>query len=217
MKQAAIHDIDALRSYVGQQAPFIGRPDGLKTGIEALDHLLAPRGGGGLPKGAITVLQGPQGSGRSSLAARMLAHETEQGRPAAWVDVRGTLYPPALQQAGLALDRLLLVRAIPERALYAAEQLMSSGVFKLVVVSGLDGHLRPTHARRLQIAAEAMEGAGLLLLEPDKPRLSSVALELKLRRRAGGILVSVVRDRMGPSNRKALIALNEERNLIVAA
>lgn len=212
MASAAIHDLDALRRYLGQEAPFLGAQAGRATGLDGLDRLLA-RGGaeGGLPKGALTLLGGTPGSGRASLAARVIAHETSSGRPAAWVDVKKTLYPPALAQAGVELDRLLLVRTDPERAFYAAEQLLESSELSTVVLSGLDRHLTPTRARRLQSAAESASTVGLIVADPTRlPALTSVALELRLARRDGGLMVTVARDRLGPSGRKAFVALPSE-------
>lgn len=216
MGKAAVHDLDALRRQLGQQAPFLGGRPGRPTGIDALDRLLA-RGGGsrGLPRGALTLLRGSPGSGRASLAARILAHETSQGRPVAWVDGRGTLYPPALAQAGIDLERLLIVRTDPERALYGAEQLLGSGVVSVVVMSGLERYLVPKRARRLLGAAENEEASGLVLVDETSPgtqarrrsEITSAALELGVERKPGGLLVSVTRDRAGPSGRRTLVPL----------
>lgn len=208
----AIHDLDGLRRYLGENAPFLGARAGRETGIEALDRLLTSGSGhGGLPQGAITVLGGAPGSGRASLAARILARETHEGRPVAWVDVRHTLYPPALAQAGVELPRLLIVRTDAERAVYAGEQLAGSGAFRVVVLSGLEGHLGPQRTRRLQTAAESGETSTLLLLDPQRePSITGAALELRLERRPGGAMVAVKRDRMGPSGRRAFVPLESE-------
>ncbi|MEL6188395.1 MAG: hypothetical protein AAFU79_27545 [Myxococcota bacterium] len=215
----AIHDLDDLRRYLGEHAPFLGARSGRETGIEALDRLLAMGAGTGLPQGALTVLGGAPGSGRASLAAHVLARETSEGRPVAWIDVRRTLYPPALVQAGVELKRLLVVRTDAERAVYAAEQLAGSGAFRVVVLSGLEGHLGPQRTRRLQTAAESGETSALVLLDPERePSLTSAALELRLERRPGGVMVTVKRDRMGPSGRRTFVPLEgSPREIAVAA
>lgn len=221
MAKPAIHDLDALKRYLGQSAPFQGGPTGRETGIAALDRLLA-RGGGGLPRGALTLVGGAPGSGRASLVAHVLARETADGRPVAWVDARGTLYPPALVDAGVDPERLLLVRSDPERALYAAEQLLASGVLRLVGLSGLGAHLVPRRARRLQSAAESGGASALVLIDEVEGRaqderrrratpVPAAALELSVQRKAGGALVTVVRDRAGPSGRRALVPLADAR------
>jgi len=81
------------------------------SGLGELDAAL----GGGFPRGAISTLEGAPGSGRSAVAARLLATATANGGLAAIVelerDVEGAWYPPALAAAGVDLDRLLIVRA----------------------------------------------------------------------------------------------------------
>src|SRR5665213_572016 len=71
----------------------------VRTGIAALDAAL----GGGFPRGTIATLEGPPSSGRSALAARLLAAATQRGLGAI---VGVDLFPPALAAAGVRLDRL---------------------------------------------------------------------------------------------------------------
>jgi hypothetical protein len=133
----------------------------------------------------------------------------------AWVDARGTLHPPALAQAGVDLERLLVVRPEAERAVYAAERVLESGAFEIVAMSGLDRQLGPSRARRLQSAAEAEAATGLVLLDASSEaqtagaRLTAASLELRLARRGPGLLVSVERDRLGPSGRRTFIPLDD--------
>lgn len=205
-------DIDALKRYLGQTAPFLGARNDLETGIHALDHLLSEgRDEGGLPQGALTVIGGAPGSGRASLAAKILARDTQAGRPVAWIDMRGLIYPPALMQAGIVLERLLLIRCDPDRALYAAEQILGSGAFGMVAMSGFErSHLTACRTRRLQTAAETAQTSGFLLLDPTRtPRLTSAALELRLCRRGRGIMVTIERNRLGPSGKRTFIPLEE--------
>ena len=64
--------------------------------------------GGGFLCGAITTLEGPVGSGRTAVAAGVLASATRGYGLAAAID-DGSLFPPALARAGVALERLVLV------------------------------------------------------------------------------------------------------------
>jgi RecA/RadA recombinase len=102
------------------------------SGVSAVDALL-----GGLPSPGIVELSGPEGSGRTRVAAGIAAALTRVGRPVAWVDARARLYPPALADLGVVLGRMLIVRP-PEDGgapwAWATEQLLRSGVFPLVVV-----------------------------------------------------------------------------------
>ena len=80
-------------------------PTVLRTTFEELDRAL----GGGFARGTIATLEGGASSGRTAIAARLLAVATRTGL-AATIDDRA-LYPPALVQAGVRLDRLLVVPA----------------------------------------------------------------------------------------------------------
>lgn len=175
----------------------------LASGIEALDGLLE----GGFPKGGITVLSGPAGAGRMTLAARVVARETRAGRPAAWIDAKSSLYPPALSLAGVDLDRVLMVRGARERAFFATEQIIASGGFGVVVATGLDEWIAPARLRRLQSATEGTNTATILVLEPRAAAdVQNVELKLKLARKAQGIQVEVEKHRLGALGRRALIA-----------
>src|ERR1700722_14372702 len=69
----------------------------LRTGLADLDRIL----GGGFPRGTIAALEGAPSSGRSALAARLLAVATSRGLGA----LIGTeLFPPALAAAGVRLE-----------------------------------------------------------------------------------------------------------------
>src|SRR5665213_3023786 len=103
----------------------------VRTGIAALDAAL----GGGFPRGTIATLEGPPSSGRSALAARLLAAATQRGLGAI---VGVDLFPPALAAAGVRLDRLLIVRtAEPLEAARAADIVVRSGAFTAVVIPTL--------------------------------------------------------------------------------
>ncbi len=196
--------VEALRQYLSRTAPFYGEREAKKSGFDPLDRLL----GGGVPKGALTVLTGARGAGRLTLAAQLAAEETKAGRPLAWVDAKGTLYPPALAAAGVDLARVLMVRSEDERVVYAAEQIVSSGAFGLVVASGLDSLLTPSRVRRLQTSLEGQPVSMLLVLDPPAAaRVTSAALKLVLSRRSRGIMVEVEKDRSGSATgRRALVA-----------
>ena len=192
--QTARTDVQALRAYLRAKAPFLGTREGLATGFEGLDQIL----NGGFPKSARTVITGQPGAGRMTLAAQALAEETRRHRPVAWVDAAGLVYPPALEAQGVELSRLLLVQGAAERSAYAAEQIIDTGAFQVVVVSGLDAHLDAARARRLQTASEGARVSTLLVLEPPAAqRVQGAALKLHLTRRAHHIQVEVEKDRSG--------------------
>src|SRR5215510_4279077 len=176
MNAPVLRDVEAIRRYLKTRAPRLPeKVDGRSTGLPEIDRLLE----GGLPKGAITVLTGPLGAGRMTIAARALAEETKATRPVAWVDARGTLYPPALAQAGVDLSRMLMVRGVKERGLFAVEQILESGAFGIVVATGLESHLSQAGLRRVQTASEASNATTIFVLEPHaSAAVTNAALKL---------------------------------------
>lgn len=102
------------------------------TGIPQLDHALA----GGFPRGIIATLEGAPSSGRSAIAARLLAQATARGFAAVVDD--GALHPPSLAAAGVVLERLLVVCAREPRAVARAVDItIRSGVFSVVVIPAI--------------------------------------------------------------------------------
>lgn len=81
----------------------------VRSGLAELDNAL----GGGFPRGTIVTVEGPPGSGRSSVVARLLATATLSGGLGALIEApagpEGALYPPSLAAAGVDLARLLIV------------------------------------------------------------------------------------------------------------
>ncbi|MGB8798039.1 MAG: hypothetical protein WCC70_10855 [Candidatus Aquilonibacter sp.] len=109
-----------------------GREALLPTAIPDIDALL----GGGLPCGSLVTLEGYGTTGAHSLAAVLLAQATRNGLGA--VIDGGELYPPALEAAGVRLDRLLIVpAATPVRAARAADLLLRSRTTRVVVMTAM--------------------------------------------------------------------------------
>ena len=85
------------------------------TGHERLDTQL----NGGLPRGHISEIAGPESSGRTTLIFSLLARATQLGEVAAYIDATNCLDPRSALAAGINLDRLLWVRcASGERPRY---------------------------------------------------------------------------------------------------
>ncbi|MBK8010611.1 MAG: hypothetical protein IPK13_04635 [Deltaproteobacteria bacterium] len=201
-----------LRAYLQRGAPFLAQKARRPTGFEVVDRLL----GGGFPKGAVTVIAGRAGNGRMSLAAALLAAETRSGRATAWIDGRCTLYPPALALHGVLLNRLLMIRSQRPEAIRAAEQILQSGAFSCIVMSGLDRRLLSSQrARRIQSMSEGTQVSTLMLVEPEQAvRLTHVSLKLSVRRKHHGIAIQVDKDRAAASSgRRALWVENAAAGL----
>jgi hypothetical protein len=115
-------------------APFSPRPaapaEMVACGIPEIDQLT-----GGLPRGCLTEISGPVGSGRTSLLISLLSALTKREESCALVDGRDSFDPCGAQEAGVALGRLLLVRCNNiEQALRAADLLLHGGGFGLVAL-----------------------------------------------------------------------------------
>ena len=130
-------------------AAFTPAEEGLvRSGLPELDAAL----GGGFPRGIIATLEGAPGSGRSAVAARLLATATAGGGLGALVELpdgpEGTLYPPALAAAGVDLRRLLIVAVRDVTGVArAADVLVRAGAFGVVVIPTVS--LRATAWTRL--------------------------------------------------------------------
>ena len=82
-------------------------PELLRTGIVEVDTLLE----GGLPLGSLAEITGPVCSGRSTLAASILAEATRHGASCAYVDAADAFDPLSAAAIGIDLRRLLWIRA----------------------------------------------------------------------------------------------------------
>ncbi|HZT14179.1 MAG TPA: hypothetical protein VFA29_15370 [Candidatus Baltobacteraceae bacterium] len=118
------------------------RPDAFCSGFPVLDRAL----GGGFLRGAVATLEGPPTSGRTAIAASLLAQATRAGLAAIVDD--GTLYPPGLERAGVRLDRVLIVQAhSPLETARSADILLRAQCFEALAMPAVP--LRATVWSRL--------------------------------------------------------------------
>jgi protein ImuA len=165
------------------------------TGHAALDRELP---GGGWPTGTLTeVLHDTVGIGEVSFLAGALARASADERLIAWIDPPHLPYAPALAQAGIALQRCLVVRpAHRDDALWAAEQALRSGACGAVLF--WLAHDEYAWLRRLQMAAEAGRAMAVLFRSTAAERLSTPAhLRVALAREAGALRIRIPK-RRGP-------------------
>ena len=129
---------------------------GFSTGIGALDQAT---GFDGIPRGRLSELTGPTGSGALTLGLRALAAALDGGGLAAYVDLPGTFAPTAGVALGLDLSRLVVVRPPDaETALQAAATLLRSNAFEALLLDLETA--RPRANRWSQLADLAGRGAG---------------------------------------------------------
>lgn len=109
--------------------------DVIPTGSIALDIAL---GIGGLPRGRIVEIYGPEASGKTSLALHILAEAQKAGGVAAFVDAEHAMDPSWAELLGLNLDELLISQPdTGEQALEIVETLVRSGAVDVIVIDSV--------------------------------------------------------------------------------
>jgi protein ImuA len=109
---------------------------------------------GGWPCGRLVELLPERfGLGELDMLLPALAEQTRQGLPVLFASPPLVPCPQYLAQAGLALERLIIVRKT-DQALWAAEQGLKSGLCGAIVLWHPPGRVQPRAIRRLQLAAE---------------------------------------------------------------
>lgn len=104
------------------------------TGALTLDMAL----GGGLPKGRVIEIYGPESSGKTTLALHALAEVQKQGGTAAFVDAEHALDPVYARALGVDIEELLVSQPdTGEAALEIVDQLVRSSAIDLVVVDSV--------------------------------------------------------------------------------
>ena len=107
----------------------------IATGSIALDMAL---GVGGIPKGRITEIFGPESSGKTTLAQHIIAEVQKQGGTAAYVDAEHALDPTYAGHCGVDLNELLISQPdTGEQALEITEALVRSGAVDLIVIDSV--------------------------------------------------------------------------------
>ncbi|KAB2882871.1 MAG: recombinase RecA [Albidovulum sp.] len=105
------------------------------TGSLGLDIAL---GIGGLPKGRIVEIYGPESSGKTTLTLHVVAEEQKKGGVCAFVDAEHALDPQYAKKLGVNLDELLISQPdTGEQALEIVDTLVRSGAVSLVVVDSV--------------------------------------------------------------------------------
>ena len=109
--------------------------EALSTGSLTLDMAL---GIGGVPRGRIIEIYGPEASGKTTLALHVVASAQKAGGEAAYIDVEHALEPAYAKALGVDIDSLLISQPdTGEQALDIAESLVRSGAIDLVVVDSV--------------------------------------------------------------------------------
>ena len=144
--------------------------DTISTGSLAIDYAL---GVGGLPRGRIIEIYGPESSGKTTLALQCIAECQKDGGKAAFIDAEHAIDPKYAKALGVNVDDLILSQPDSgEQALEIAEVLIKSGAIDLIVIDSvaalvpqaeLDGEMGDSniglHARLMSKAMRKLAGA----------------------------------------------------------
>lgn len=126
--------------------------DVISTGSLGLDIAL---GIGGLPRGRVVEIYGPESSGKTTLALQAVAEAQKAGGTAAFVDAEHALDPTYAEKIGVDVDNLLLSQPdTGEQALEITDMLVRSGAIDVIVIDSvaaltpkaeLEGDMGDTH------------------------------------------------------------------------
>jgi recombination protein RecA len=144
--------------------------DVIPTGSISLDIAL---GVGGLPRGRVVEIYGPESSGKSTLALHAVAHAQKAGGTAAFIDAEHALDPIYAEAIGVDLGELLVSQPdTGEQALEIADTLIRSGAIDVVVIDSvaalvpkaeIEGEMGDSHvglqARLMSQALRKLTGA----------------------------------------------------------
>jgi recombination protein RecA len=126
--------------------------EAIPTGAMALDRAL---GVGGLPRGRIVEIYGPESSGKSTLAMHVVAEAQRNGGICAYVDAEHAMDPVYAKAIGVDIDDLLISQPdTGEQALEIADMLIRSGALDVIVIDSvaaltpraeIEGEMGDTH------------------------------------------------------------------------
>jgi recombination protein RecA len=169
----------------GTQPPPVPIP----TGCPALDLAI---GVGGIPRGRITEVYGPEGAGKTTLALSVIAQAQQAGGTACFIDTEHALDLAWATTLGVDLERLVLCRPEHgEQALQVAEVLIGSGSLEVLVIDSiaalvpraeLEGEMGQRHAG---VQANLLSQALRKLCGPIARANTAVLVTNQLRQRAG--------------------------------
>ncbi len=107
----------------------------VSTGSLSLDFAL---GIGGIPRGRITEIYGPESSGKTTIALHVIAEVQKQGGIAAFIDAEHALDPVYAKKLGVDTNELLVSQPdCGEQALEIAETLVNSGAIDIIVIDSV--------------------------------------------------------------------------------
>ena len=173
----------ALEAAMGQIEKQFGKGSVMKLGeFQAMNIEAIPTGSlgldialgiGGVPRGRIVEIYGPESSGKTTLALHVIAEAQKMGGEAAFIDAEHALDPVYAKHLGVDIDNLIVSQPdTGEQALEIAEALVRSGAIDVIVIDSvaalvpkaeIDGDMGDSHiglqARLMSQALRKLAGA----------------------------------------------------------
>jgi len=119
----------------GESSPESRHVQSISTGVLSLDHAI---GVGGMPRGRIAEIFGPESSGKTTLCLHIIAEAQKIGGVAAFIDAEHALDPTRAVGIGVNLDELLISQPdTGEQALEIADTLIRSGAVDVIIVESV--------------------------------------------------------------------------------
>ena len=183
MEKQNSEKMKALEAALGQIEKQFGKGSVMKLGdFQAMNVEAIPTGAlsldialgiGGIPRGRIVEVYGPESSGKTTLALHMIAEAQKQGGEAAFIDAEHALDPVYAKHLGVDIDNLIVSQPdTGEQALEIAEALVRSGALDVIVIDSvaalvpkaeIDGDMGDSHvglqARLMSQALRKLAGA----------------------------------------------------------
>ena len=126
--------------------------EAIPTGSMTLDMAL---GIGGVPRGRIIEIYGPESSGKTTVALHVIAETQKMGGEVAFIDVEHALDPVYAGQLGVDIDNMLIAEALARSG--AIDCIVIDSVAAMVTKSEIDGEMGDTHVGQLaRLMSQAM-------------------------------------------------------------
>ncbi|MCD6423367.1 MAG: recombinase RecA [Elusimicrobia bacterium] len=168
---------------------FLGKVEAIETGALALDIAL---GIGGIPRGRITEIFGPEGGGKTTLALQIIANVQKKGGIAAFIDAEHAMDPDYAQKIGVDIKALYVAQPDSgEQALQICDTLIRSGSVDVIVVDSVAA-LVPKAELEGEIG-EPTVGLQARLMSQSLRRLASAISKS----RTAAIFINQIREKIG--------------------
>ncbi|TWT46170.1 Protein RecA [Phycisphaerae bacterium RAS1] len=162
--------------------------DGISTGALSIDLAL----GGGIPRGRVLEIFGPESSGKTTLTLHIIAEAQRAGGAAAFIDVEHAFDPAWAKRLGVNLEELMVNQpSCGEEALEVCELLVRSNALDVIVIDSVAA-LVPRHELEGQMG-DAQVGAQARLMSQALRKLTGIASKS----RTSVLFINQLREKIG--------------------